>query len=271
MGANWIHYDRLMMPDHGSPPLVERATDLTEAAGGDPVRDSGSLADRVAQWIRGEILEGRLMPGDRITQQAVARACATSRMPVREALKRLQDEGLVTHISHAGARVSSLEIAELDEIYLLREQLEPLALAESIPLLTAQDHQRLREHVLEMETCADPDDPSRWVSIDRRFHIGSYSAAAMPRLLEIVVGLWNRTQQYRRAYSRLPTRFTTAHMEHRLLLDAIVRRDPEEAATLSRVHIRRTRLALDSDAGIFPAALGGHRAITPTTARDTAR
>ena len=196
------------------------------------------------------------MPGDRITQQAVAKQCATSRMPVREALKRLQDEGLVNHISHAGARVASLDIAELDEIYLLREQLEPLALAESIPHLTAQDHQRLREEVLEMEACADPNDPSRWVSVDRRFHLGSYSGAAMPRLLEIVVGLWNRTQQYRRAYSRLPTRFTTAHMEHRLLFDAIARRDPEEASSLSRIHIRRTRLALDSDASLFPAEPG---------------
>jgi DNA-binding GntR family transcriptional regulator len=71
-----------------------------------PARDSDLLADRVAEWIREEILEGHLMPGDRITQEAVARDCATSRMPVREALKRLQDEGLVTHISHAGARVA---------------------------------------------------------------------------------------------------------------------------------------------------------------------
>lgn len=191
------------------------------------------------------------MPGDRITQQAVARECATSRMPVREALKRLQDEGLVTHVSHVGARVASLDLGELDEIYLLREQLEPLALAQSIPRLSAHDHQRLREHLLEMESSADPEDPSRWVSVDRHFHLGSYSAAEMPRLLEIVVGLWNRTQQYRRAYSRLPTRFTVAHMEHRLLLDAIERRDPEEAAALSRVHIRRTRLTLDSEANLF--------------------
>jgi DNA-binding GntR family transcriptional regulator len=101
--------------------------------------------------------------------------------------------------------------------------------------------------VLEMETCADPRDPSRWIAIDRRFHLASYSAAGMPRLLEIVEGLWNRTQQYRRAYTRLPTRFTIAHMEHRLLLEAIARRDAEEAAALSRVHIRRTRLALDSE------------------------
>ena len=210
--------------------------------------ESGSIPERVADWIRSEIVDGRLTPGERIGQEAVARKLNTSRMPVREALKRLHDEGLVTHVSHVGARVAVLDVAELDEIYLIRERLEPLALAESIPRLSAHDHERLREHVEEMEHCADPDDPSRWVTVDRLFHLKTYSAAPMPRLLEIIDGLWNRTQQYRRAYSRLPTRFVTAHMEHRLLLEAIVARDPEEAATLSRVHIRRTRLALDSEA-----------------------
>lgn len=178
-------------------------------------------------------------------------------MPVREALRRLQDEGLVTHISHVGARVASLDVAELDEIYLIREQIEPLALAESIPHLTGRDHRRLEEMVVEMEGCADPDDPSRWVAVDRLFHLDSYSAARMPRLLGIIEGLWNRTQQYRRAYSRLPDRFATAHMEHRLLLEAILGGDPEEAAALSRVHIRRTRLALDSEPSLFPERSGG--------------
>lgn len=235
------------LPSGGEGDRAEHADDRVRGA----VDDAGSLADRVADWIRAEILEGRLAPGERIRQEAVARACNTSRMPVREAIRRLEEEGLVTHISHVGARVATLDIAELDEIYLLREQLEPLALAESVPRLTARDHERLREYVLEMETCGDPDDPARWITLDRSFHLSTYSGARMPRLLEIVEGLWNRTQQYRRAYTRLPTRFTIAQMEHRLLLEAIARRDPEEAAALSRIHIRRTRLALDSEPSVL--------------------
>jgi DNA-binding GntR family transcriptional regulator len=209
--------------------------------------ESGLLPDRVADWIRSAIVEGTLSPGERIRQEAVAQQLNTSRMPVREALKRLHDEGLVTHVSHVGARVATLDIAELDEIYLVREQLEPLALAHSIARLTAEDHERLEGYVLEMEACAEAGDLSRWVSIDRLFHLATYSAARMPHLLEIIDGLWNRTQHYRRAYSRVSSRFPIAHMEHRLLLDAIIGRDPETAAALSRVHIRRTRLALQSD------------------------
>ena len=79
--------------------------------------ESGTLPERVANWIRTEIVEGRLGPGERIRQEAVAQHLNTSRMPVREALKRLHDEGLVTHVSHVGARVAALDLAELDEIY----------------------------------------------------------------------------------------------------------------------------------------------------------
>jgi DNA-binding GntR family transcriptional regulator len=221
--------------------------------------ESGTLPERVADWIRTEIVEGRLGPGERIRQEAVAQQLHTSRMPVREALKRLHDEGLVTHVSHVGARVAALDLAELDEIYLIRERLEPLALAESIPHLGARDHERLRAYVEEMESCADPADPSRWVTVDRLFHLRTYSAAPMPRMLEIIDGLWNRTQQYRRAYTRLAARFEIAHMEHRLLLEAIAGRDPEAAAALSRVHIRRTRLALDSEAITDRTAAGAER------------
>jgi DNA-binding GntR family transcriptional regulator len=222
-----------------------------------PSTDPGSMVDQVTEWVRREILEGRLQPGDRVRQEAVAAACSTSRMPAREALSRLRDEGLVTLTSHAGARVASLDLAELDEIYLIREHLEPLALAQSIERLTASDHERLREYAFEMEACADPTDPARWVWTDRMFHLTSYSAAGMPQLLEMIEGLWNRTQQYRRAYTRLPSRFAIAHMEHRLLLEAIVTHNPDEAAALSRVHIRRTRRALDSDVTAFAAQPDG--------------
>jgi DNA-binding GntR family transcriptional regulator len=211
------------------------------------------LADLVADHIRAAIVEGRLKPGGRIRQEAVARECETSRMPVREALTRLQNEGLITFTSHVGARVATLDLSELDELYLMREELEPLALRHSVSQLTGSDRETLRKQMLEMEACADPADPSHWVELDRLFHLHSYSKAGLPRLLEIVEGFWNRTQQYRRAYTRLPARFGIAHMEHRLLLEAIEHGQAEDAVTISRLHIRRTRLALDEHTELFGA------------------
>jgi DNA-binding GntR family transcriptional regulator len=209
------------------------------------------LAATVADWIRMAIVEGQFNPGQRIRQEAVAEACGTSRIPVREALNRLRNEGLVTLTSHVGARVATLDLAELDEIYLLREQLEPFALAESIPRLRPAKHRILCDYVAQMEEHADPSDPSNWVEVDRLFHLTSYSAAPLPQFLELIEGFWNRTQQYRRAYTRLPESYDLAHMEHRLLLHAIERRDVADAQAISTLHIRRTRLTLDQHADLF--------------------
>jgi DNA-binding GntR family transcriptional regulator len=202
------------------------------------------VAQDVADRIRGRILSGQLRPGERIKQEAIARECGTSRIPVRDALTRLNNEGLVSLSSYAGARVATLSAAELNEIYLLRERLEPTALAASVPRLSEETCQSLEECAMEMEHAADPESPSRWVELDRRFHLTSYGSAPLPEFLRLIDGLWNRTQQYRRAYTRLPESLERAHSEHKLLLAAIREGDSAQAEAISAMHIRRTRLAL---------------------------
>lgn len=209
------------------------------------------LSDFVLRKLRREILDGVIKPGERIRQEAIARQCRTSRIPVREALKQLETEGLVTLRSHVGARAARLDLAELDEIYLIRERLEPFAIALSTPNLTEGDHEALRRYVEQMEVVANIDNPSEWIELDRKFHLTTYSGSGLPRLLSVIESLWNGTQQYRRAYVRLPTRLKVAHDEHRFLLDAIVRRDADEAERLSLAHIKRTRLELDQHAELF--------------------
>ncbi len=208
------------------------------------------LAALVARRLREAIMEGSLRPGDRIRQEGVARELGTSRIPVREALQQLQSEGLVTLTSHVGARVAKLELAELDEIYLIRERLEPLAIAQSTPHLVQERQQDLRHLIEDMEV-TDGEVPTSWVETDREFHLLSYSAAPLPRLLRLIEGLWNSTQQYRRAYTRLPATVQLAQAEHRLLLEAIQRRDPEDAERLSLMHIRRTRITLQEHRELF--------------------
>ncbi len=231
----------------------------TAKAQPEPSRERGGyepLAILVADRLRESILDGRLKPGERIRQEALAAEMGTSRIPVREALNRLQNEGLVTLTSHVGARVAQLRLAELDEVYLIRERLEPLAISQSAPHLKAGQLRELHAYVEQMEASADVDDPSRWVDLDRRFHLATYAGAGLPRLLELIDTLWNATQQYRRAYTRLPERFALAHAEHRLLVEALERRDAENAELLSLLHIRRTRLTLAEHKELF-AADGG--------------
>jgi DNA-binding GntR family transcriptional regulator len=98
--------------------------------------DLGYLGSHVAEKIREMIFSGELLPKARIGQQSTARLLGIRRIPVREALRQLESEGLVVILPNSGARVASLDLDECIDTYKLRERLEPLALGESIPHLT---------------------------------------------------------------------------------------------------------------------------------------
>jgi DNA-binding GntR family transcriptional regulator len=215
--------------------------------------DNKPMSNVVAAWIRNRIVDGELKPGERIRQEAVAKACGTSRIPVREALNRLRDEGLVTLAAHVGARVARLDHQELDEIYALRELIEPWVLSQSVPNLRAEHHRRLHGLIEDMERVAGEEDPAEWITCDRVFHLTSYSAAPLPRAHALIESFWDRSQQYRRAYTLVPDRLDLAAAEHRLILETIEQYDALNAEALSRVHIRRTRLYLDEHRELFDA------------------
>lgn len=207
----------------------------------------------VARVVREAILDGRLRSGARIRQEALAKRLGTSRIPVREALLELEAEGLTTMTPHSGARVAKLDLAEHTEIYRLREVIEPMAIAESVPLLTDEQVDEVRRHHDAVVESAGLADHFKWLAEDRAFHLATYVAAPMPRVRRMIEGFWNTTQQYRRAYLSTLTqdRIELVNGEHRLLVDALERRDGVEAASLLSSHIRRTRLTLSAHPELF--------------------
>ena len=132
-------------------------------ASGAPRRndDYEPLGNVVTRQVREAILEGRLKPGIRVRQQELARQFGVSRIPVREALRRLESEGLVTLVPHSGARVARMDIGECTELYRLRELIEPMALAESVPNLSDQRLTALHGLLSAIEDSYD--DIPRWL------------------------------------------------------------------------------------------------------------
>lgn len=216
--------------------------------------DSGPAtvaSQRIADHVRAQILAGALPPGTRIRQDELALELGASRLPVREALRILEAEGLTEHTANKGARVPRLDPAELDVLYRMRERLEPLALTESLPHLTDADIAGLAD--IHERIMAD-DDLAEFLVLDRAFHLGSYAGCASEQLAGSVVRLWNSTQPYRRAFMSLdgrPHRREVVDHEHRLILDALVRRDPEDAERYVAGHIRRTRIELAAHPEVF--------------------
>jgi DNA-binding GntR family transcriptional regulator len=207
----------------------------------DAAREAASR--RIAGSLREEILSGRIAPGERIRQEEVAARFGASRLPVREALRMLEAEGLTEHEAHKGARVPRLDMHEVDVIYQMRERLEPLALAESLPRLTAGVLARLEEIQVQIEANTDV---GEFLALDREFHLLTYEGCRIDPLSAMVVRLWNSTQHYRRAFMHLtgPDRRWVVNAEHRLLLDAVQRRDTVDAERHLSGHIRRTRIEL---------------------------
>lgn len=205
---------------------------------------------RIADHLREEILRGELRPGDRIRQEEVAERFGASRLPVREALRMLEADGLTEHEAHKGARVPRLSQHEVEVIYQMRERLEPLAIIESLDLLTADDRDRLEDVQRRIE---ENDDVDRFLELDREFHLLTYSGCAIDPLMSMVRRLWNSTQHYRRAFVALsgPGRMWVVNAEHRLILDAVERRDPVDAERHVSGHIRRTRIELSHHPEVF--------------------
>jgi DNA-binding GntR family transcriptional regulator len=205
---------------------------------------------RIASHLRSAILGGVLGPGDRVRQEDIAQQLGASRLPVREALQILAAEGLIENEPNKGARVPRLGMHEVDVMYRMREQLEPLALAESLPDLDEADLGELARLQDEIES---GDDVDRFLDLDRRFHLLTYSGCRIEQLSTAVHRLWNSTQHYRRAFVQLsgPGRMWVVNAEHRLILDAVVRRDETDAGRFVAGHIRRTRIELGRHPEVF--------------------
>lgn len=209
-----------------------------------------ALSQQIANSLKEEILSGKFPPGVRIRQEDIAEQFGASRSPVREALRILEAEGLINLVAHTGAWISHLSLAECEEMYQLRERVEPLLLRLSIAHISEETISQLQELASEMEATKDVE---KFLKLDREFHLLSYSGAETVLVGEMVNRLWNTTQHYRRAYSQMmaASSFKPAHYEHHLLLSALKKRDAEDAERILYGHIRRTRLELAQHPGVF--------------------
>ncbi len=218
-----------------------------------PVGDAPPIGQRVTEAIRSLILSGDLPPGSRIGQEALAARFSVSRIPVREALSRLESDGLVVLKPSSGAWVARLDLQECIEIYKIRERIEPLALTEAIAHMGDAEIDVLEQLVIAIERAGNDEE---FLRLDRAFHLACYRSTGMQQLGGMAERFWNTTQQYRRLFMKSVSRDNSwvIHAEHRLIVDAMRRRDPVGASNILQEHIRRTRFELERNAHLFPAA-----------------
>jgi DNA-binding GntR family transcriptional regulator len=192
--------------------------------------------------LRDRILTGELAPGAPLIQASLAKDLGVSMTPVREALRDLATEGLVTLLPHKGAAVTTLDLADAKEIHHIRLKLEPDATRMAVDHVTLDVLNRAEQLYSELSETPD----HRWVVCNRDFHKLLLSPAPAPRLVSILSSLLEAAALY------VP--LAVAHrvgpdpqLEHRAILDAYLRRDPEAAAAAVSAHIMSSIHSLEFD------------------------
>lgn len=203
----------------------------------DEVRRYRTTQDMVTGELRKGILNGVLAGGEPLRQEDIAERFGVSRIPVREALRRLEGEGMVSFYPHRGAVVSELSYAEAREIAEIRAALEPAAIRRAVPALTEEDLDRARE-VLEVID-REEDLASRWGDLNWRFHSTLYAPAQRPRLLSLIEAQHVAFDRYIRVHLAL-TDYVKPQREHYELLELCRKRDAEAAAALVVRHVQGT-------------------------------
>jgi len=212
----------------------------------------GSVSDRnisakVADELRDAIQNGRLEPGERLIERKLADSLGVSHIPVREALAKLSEEGLVERTPRRGARVASLSEKELQEITGLRIVLEQYVARTVQQLWTPKDDQTLRRIVRQMVAAAEKEQLESMFALDSRFHQTLWEMADNHTLLTIASQLRSRINGFlRAANSALATDELIAHARsHEALVDALASGDPAraEAAMADHVEIAAERIS----------------------------
>ncbi|MBQ0923318.1 GntR family transcriptional regulator [Saccharopolyspora endophytica] len=174
----------------------------------------------VLDELRRSIVSGELSPGQPIRQDTIAAGLGVSRVPLREALKTLEAEGQVVYQPHRGYSVAELSLADLLEVYRMRELLESEAARVATERLTDADLTRITDAGQDVEKAAEDGDLVAMIAANRRFHFALLEPSGMPRLLRVVRTLWDATDAYRAVYYNSGTNRARVRREHEAIISA---------------------------------------------------
>ena len=200
------------------------------------LRRATSTPDLIAETLREEILLGSVAAGQALRQEELAERFGVSRLPVRDALLRLEAQGLVHVYPNRGAFVISLSADEVREIYEMRLLLEGDIIERAVPRMTSDDRRRIdAAHAEATRTAGGPE----WMEGDWRFHRALYEPAARPRQLATIENLRSTVARYSSGHDALPTRTPEWLADHDAILAACRARASVAARRRLEEHLRR--------------------------------
>lgn len=203
--------------------------------------------ESVLAALRADIVGGVLRPGEQVVQEALAERYGVSRVPLREALKILEGEGLVTYHPHRGYFVADLSLADLLEVYRIREVLEAEALQAAVARMNPELVAGIATLAVAVEEAMAAGDVLAITEANRRFHFAIFEASGMPRLVRLLRQLWDATDVYRSVYFTEPANRAVVAREHAGILEALRSGDARALVAAQDGHRHRTVATLRAD------------------------
>jgi DNA-binding GntR family transcriptional regulator len=207
-----------------------------------------TLETQVYEALRKAIIEGRLARDERLVQDDLATQFGTSRIPVRDALKRLETEGLVTLDERGSYVVSYFGSEDVEEIYGLRLLLEPYAAGKALDCMTASDLEELESIAQEMKAAAALKDIERYVQLNQTFHLSLYELSRQRRLVRLIQSLWSGLMPL--TPMAVPGQLERSAREHEAIMRALQDRRRDSVESLMRDHIEHAESALQAHLAI---------------------
>lgn len=210
----------------------------------------------VVYWgLRSDVLQGRILPGQVLTEESIASKHGVSRTPVREALYRLEAEGLLERVPGYGITVRQMSPREIEQIYVVRAELESLAARLAAHSMSEQEHVKLDVLHGRFVDAVTQGDPQVLATLNLQFHSLILKAAGNDELEAIMNHIHAKLSRLTQSTLGYPGRAEAALAEHRTLIAALLARDPERAKRIARDHIRnalQVRLLMHVDMEIAP-------------------
>ncbi|MBB5018984.1 DNA-binding GntR family transcriptional regulator [Chitinivorax tropicus] len=205
-----------------------------------------TLTATATEALRSRILSGHYPEGMQLRQEAISRDLGMSRVPVREALRQLEAEGLVNIVEHKGAVVTTLVLEEVVELLRIRVLLECDLLMDAVPRQTQQDLDVAEAVLQAFDQSMAARDVLHWGTLNAQFHLALYRPAQRPHTLALIEQLHNRTERYTRMQLMLTDASGKAQMEHMTLLNMCRHKDAIGAAAFLRQHILGAEASLEA-------------------------
>ena len=196
--------------------------------------------------LRAALTAGKLLPGQQLVQEDLADHLGVSRVPIRESLKILEGEGLVTYHPNRGYFVTELSTADLAEVYRIREILETEALNQAVAEVSDADIEDIEAILEQVEQAAESGDVERLTAANRAFHFAIIELSGLNRLSRLIRQLWDASDIYRTVYFQDSVNRDRINVEHKKIIDALKSRDASALIAAQNHHRDEAVRALNS-------------------------